>query len=79
MSLFFLQGLDQGLAENEARKNNINILCVDIIAQSTKQDADALKERVNTINARWDVIKNEVDERSTRYRLFVVQSGKRSL
>ena len=66
INIFLLQGLDQGLAENEARKNNVNVLCVDIVAQSTQQDADALKERLNTINARWDVIKSEVDERSAR-------------
>ena len=79
INIFLLQGLDQGLAENEARKNNVNVLCADIVAQSTEQDADALKERLNTINARWDVIKSEVDERSARYRLFVVYSGKRLL
>ena len=58
--------LDQGLTENEARQKNVNMLCVDIIAQSSQQDGDALKEKLNTINVRWDVVKNEIDERSVR-------------
>ena len=63
---FILQGLDQGLAENEPRKKTIDSLCVEIIAQSTEQDADTLKERLNAINSRWEVVKNEISERSVR-------------
>ena len=44
----------------------MNMLCVDIIAQSSQQDGDALKEKLNAINVRWDVVKNEIDERSVR-------------
>lgn len=61
------QGLDQGLVENEAKKKSIDLLSVDIINQSTEQDADVLKERLATVNGRWDVVKNEISERSSRY------------
>ncbi|XP_065057528.1 dystrophin-like isoform X3 [Rhopilema esculentum] len=61
------QGLEEGLTENEARKEAVNLLCKDIIAQSTEQDADTLREKVNIVNSRWEVVRSEISERSTRF------------
>lgn len=54
------------MSENETRKKAIDSLCIEIIAQSTEQDAESLRERLATISSRWEVVKNEIGERSVR-------------
>ena len=62
----FFQALEQGLSENDNRLNKVNQLGEDIVTQSSEADTEALKEKVQTLNNRWNVVFGEIIERKKR-------------
>ena len=63
----YTKDLEDGIASHQTTVTTVNGTGEEIIKQSTQFEGDMLREKLNTINRRWQVVCSEVADRRDRY------------